>query len=280
MIGTSATFRRYLRLLGVDHAGPCAAALAKLVSAHLCRVPFENVTKLLLISREGNGRVREIEEYLDGIENLDLGGTCHTNNPFFAELLRWLGYEAGLLGADMSIPNVHTVLRVRADGADYHVDCGYGGPFREPVRLNRMPWETSLGPTRYLFKRREEDGRVQLDVIFDGERIHGYLAHDIPRSFDFFRETILSSFQPGRTFVSRLRIARFFPDHAVELTNGTLIRHDAAQSTMTELNNLAELKEAIAVDLAMPRCPIEEAVRTLERLTGSPFFDAGATGRD
>ena len=103
--------------------------------AHICRVPFENISKLLLIGREGTPRPTRLPEFLDGIERQDLGGTCYSNNPFLVELLRALGYDADLLGADMSSPNVHTVIRVRLDGAEWHVDAGYGGPFWRPIRF-------------------------------------------------------------------------------------------------------------------------------------------------
>src|ERR1035438_69834 len=52
------------------------AALDEIVRRHLCRVPFENVSKLLLLGREGAGRVTMLAEFLDGIEHRDLGGTC------------------------------------------------------------------------------------------------------------------------------------------------------------------------------------------------------------
>lgn len=49
-------YRRYLRLLGID-GPPCGlAGLRTLVQRHLSRVPFENVSKLLLFDREGGGR--------------------------------------------------------------------------------------------------------------------------------------------------------------------------------------------------------------------------------
>src|ERR1017187_3649094 len=84
--------QRYLRLLGIRTpiAGPAGwdeAGLDEVVHRHLCRVPFENVSKLLLLGREGAGRVTTLTEFLDGIEHYDLGGTCHTNNPFLASLL-------------------------------------------------------------------------------------------------------------------------------------------------------------------------------------------------
>src|ERR1039458_5996611 len=108
-------FQRYLRLLGIVGRPSGLDGLRTLVRRHLSAVPFENISKLLLVDRERTGRVTTLTEFLDGIEQSDLGGTCYTNNPFLTELLRELGYDADLLGADMSRLNVHTCIRVRID---------------------------------------------------------------------------------------------------------------------------------------------------------------------
>src|SRR5437870_9944573 len=105
-------YQRYLRVLGIDGIPSGLDGLRLIVRRHLIRVPFENVSKLLLFEREGGGRAFTLPEFLDGIEHHDLGGTCYTCNPYLSELLRSLGYHADLLGADMTTPNVHTCIRV------------------------------------------------------------------------------------------------------------------------------------------------------------------------
>src|ERR1035438_3528771 len=101
-------FQRYLRLLGIVGRPSGLDGLRTLVRWHLAAVPFENISKLLLVDRERTGRVTTLTEFLDGIEYSDLGGTCYTNNPYLTELLRDLGYDADLLGADMGHPNVRS----------------------------------------------------------------------------------------------------------------------------------------------------------------------------
>ena len=71
--------RRYLRLLGIDHLPSGLDGLRLVVRRHLIRVPFENLSKLLLFDREGAGRPIALSEFLDGIEHHDLGGTCYTS---------------------------------------------------------------------------------------------------------------------------------------------------------------------------------------------------------
>jgi arylamine N-acetyltransferase len=273
-----AEVQRYLRLLGVCTPVAGIEGLHDIVIRHLCRVPFENVSKLLLLGREGTGRVTTLVEFLDGIEHCDLGGTCQTNNPFLASLLKAVGYEADLLGADMSKPNVHTSIRVRLDGAEYHVDVGYGAPFRRPIRLDRLPWEFVQGHFRFCFDRTASPDAYQASVYLGGQRLHGYLVHPPPRERAFFNGTVIESYRPGATFTSMLRIIRFFDDYAADLEGARLSVHRGAETTSKQLRNMAELRAAVAGDLAMPRCPLEEAVAVLERLTGRSVFEERARG--
>ena len=261
---------RYLRLLGLDRPPAGPQGLEKLVRRHLCRVPFENLTKLLLYGREGAGRVTRMEEFLDGIESQDLGGTCYTSNPFLAWLLRALGYDADLLGADMSVPNIHTAIRVRIGRVEYHVDVGYAAPFRQPMRLDRLPYRIAHGQYEYVLDRHPRG--YEVTVLAGAERAHGYVVHGPPRAPEFFNETILDSFGRGRTFMSYLRITRFFDDHAIELKNRTVTTFRGGESSQRTVESLAELESAVATDFAMPRCPVRQAVEVLEQVTGTPFF--------
>ena len=83
-------FQRYLRLLGISGRPAGIEGLEEIVLRHLCTVPFENVSKLLLFDRDKGGRAFTLDGFLDGIEYRDLGGTCYSSNPFLAELLKAL----------------------------------------------------------------------------------------------------------------------------------------------------------------------------------------------
>lgn len=265
---------RYLRLLGFDHPPSDLEGLRQLVRRHIIRVPFENISKLLLIGREHTGRITTLAEFLDGLEQYDLGGTCYTANPFFAELLREIGYDADLLGCDMRSVNVHTAIRARVGGKEYHVDVGYGGPFYGPLPLAELPHEMRQGPYRYVLDR-GGDGRLAMDVFRGGERVHGYVVNEAPRGFDFFREIILDSFRPAATFMTRVRVVRYFENHSVELRNALVTCHEAGASREIRLSSMQELREVFDNELRMSRCPVERAVETLEQITGQGFFAMG-----
>jgi arylamine N-acetyltransferase len=266
-------YRRYLRLLGMTGQPKGLDGLRRIVSRHVSAVPFENISKLLLYAREGAGRFLTLHEFLDGIEHHDLGGTCHSANPYLAELLRALGYDAALMGADMSQPNVHTCVRVHIEGAAYHIDAGYGGPFREPVPLHSLPYQVVDGADRYVFHR-ASDGRLALTHYSGSKLAPGYTVNDTPRPHDFFTHAMLGSFKPTAVFMTNLRICRIFKDRSAMLFNRTLAIQRGAESATRELNTSDEWSAALAHDLQLPRCPWPKAVKILEQNTARPFFEA------
>jgi arylamine N-acetyltransferase len=116
-------FERYCRLLGVAPAAPTPGLLRRLVRSQLMRFPFENVSKLYGVRRLGLREMPNLERYLDEMERFGFGGTCYPNNIHFWSLLRELGFEAILCGADMhGGADVHVVIFVRIEQRDYLVD--------------------------------------------------------------------------------------------------------------------------------------------------------------
>jgi N-hydroxyarylamine O-acetyltransferase len=267
-------YRRYLCLLGFD-APPAADldGLRAIVAAHLTRVPFENVTKLLQVEAGDWGRPTTLGAFLDGIEERDLGGTCYTNNPFLCELLRAIGYDAALLGADMTSPNVHTVIRVRIDGLAFHVDVGYAAPFRAPLRLDDLPLSITEGRLRYDLSGDPATG-YRVAVMDDQTRLHGYRVNERPRETRFFDGVVRDSFRPEATFMNCLRIKRYFRDYAIDLMNARLSVHRDGMTQTRPLGSMTELRAAVTKEMELPRCPVDGAVAVLERLTGSSIFDA------
>ena len=262
-------YDRYLRLLGFDSAPPPdLPALRSLVRAHILRVPFENLSKLV-------GLPRTLAGFLDAIEQRDLGGTCYTNNPHFAGLLRTLGFQADLLGADMSSPNVHTAIRVLCEGRQWHIDTGYGAPYYEPVPLDSLPHEIRWGDERHLFDRSDDDGVRLSEYLASGARVFGYIAHQPPRDLEFFRETIDNSYRPGATFLTRLRLVRFFGDYSMELFNARCTWKRGAEAKRWDITGPGELRRLVQDEFQMPRAPIDEALDALERNTGTPLFTTG-----
>jgi len=226
---------RYLAVLGVPRRPPGRDALAEVVSAHLQRVPFENLSKLRR-ARAGRHGVPDLGEFLDGVEQFRFGGTCYTNNSHLNALLTHLGYDAVLCGAEMSRPDVHLVNLVRLDGREYLVDGGYGAPFLEPMPsdLDRdLEW--SLGRERFVLQPRNGEGRSRMLLYRDGQHRHGYLVNPVPRALSHFDGVIEQSFAPDSTFMKRVTYIRFAPGRSWILQNLNLLEFEGAASRTSRL---------------------------------------------
>jgi N-hydroxyarylamine O-acetyltransferase len=259
-------FDRYLELLGISLRQPSYEGLARLVYAHLTRVPFENVSKLYYRKRYGLRALPGLGRFLDGIEKYNFGGTCYTNNYYFNLLLKHLGYDARLCGADMAHPDVHLVSVVAVDGVDYLVDAGYAAPFLLPLPLN-LPddYEIFLGRDRYVLKPRDASGRCCMELHRDGKFKHRYMAKPEARDIREFEDVIAHSYTDDATFMNALLLVRFFPGRSVVVHNFELFEFEGRDWNSRPLDGVEEVVEAIEESFAIPRPVAAEAVGELTR---------------
>ncbi len=255
------TFERYLSILGIGKASPSIDHLSALVRSQLTRVPFENISKLYLKKTQGASYIPSLEEHIDGIERFSFGGTCYANNPYFYELLRFLGYEVTLCGADMSKPDVHVVSIVRLEGREYLVDVGYGAPFFEPMArgLDR-DHEIVFGRNRYVLHPQDGRSRSRMDHFHDGRLIHGYVVKPVPRQIEIFNDVIRESYNDAATFMNVVVIERFSPDRSVRFHNLTLTESTPEDAITTPLTDREELAAAVEHHIGIPADIVREAV--------------------
>lgn len=256
---------RYLRLLGETAAAPDAAFLARLVRAQLLCCPFENLSKLRRVRRRGLRTLPSLDEFLDGIEHERLGGTCYANNGHFFSLLRALGFDCDLLGADMDAPDVHAVVGVRLDGRQLLVDVGYAAPFYAPLALDAPDaQELRFGNDGYRLWPRDAQGRTALDHLRDGARVHGYVVNPTPRALAHFDGVVRDSLADTAHFMRVLRFERFSERGSVSLLDRRLRVVDGPRCTFRELDGPAGVREALERDLGVPRAVAAEALACLD----------------
>lgn len=258
---------RYLAALGVPRRAPSREALDELVTAHLTRVPFENVSKLCYRRRLGLTGLPPLDLFLEGLERHRLGGTCYSNNCHLWSLLVSLGYEARLCGADMSKPDVHAVIVVRLEGRELLVDGGYGAPFFVPLPLDVGLVEAiAWGQERYLLHPRDAAGRSRLVVTRDGVEKHGYVVKPTPRLPEDFRRVIADSFRPEATFMNAIAIYRFERQRSLALRNLRLIESTPEGFTSRSLKDRDELVAVVEARFGIPAELVKEAVGGLRDL--------------
>jgi len=257
--------RQYLRILGVSRREPSLASLGELTAAHLTRVPFENVSKLYRFRRTGFRRIPELARFLDEIEQFHFGGTCYSNNYHLHGLLRSLGYQAALCGADMAKPDVHLTNLVTIDGGEYLVDAGYGGPFLAPMPRNLAEdYTIALGEEQYVLNPRDGQGRSRLELRRDGQCKHGYVVNPAPRDIGEFARVIDESFSDSATFMNALVLVRFFEGRSVRLQNLTLIESEGTTSRTEKMKGASRLPDLIEERFGIPGRIAREALAGLE----------------
>ncbi len=128
---------RYLDRIGLDsRPEPTVDGLARLMQAHMTRVPFENLDVFFQ-----RGVVTDQQQSLHKIVDRGRGGWCFELNGAFAALLSALDFDVRLLGAAVLLggPNRlidHLTLEVAIDDEAHLVDVGFGDGFARPLPLN------------------------------------------------------------------------------------------------------------------------------------------------
>lgn len=245
--------KRYLALLDIPECEPSLDALLRIVRAHMTKVPFENISKLYRWKTSGVNELINLALFLDGIEQYHFGGTCYSNNYYLHQLLKYLGFNAVLCGADMSRPDVHVVNIVRIAGREYLVDVGYAAPFLEPLpRDLSTDYVTSLGIDQYVLNPKDRTGRSRVTLYRNGTALHGYLVNPMPRSIGQFAHVITDSFRPDATFMNAVLLARFSSDCSQVLHNMTFIESEGKTVTKKSLSTTDKLVAAIEKIFAIP----------------------------
>lgn len=230
--------------------------------------PFENISKLYYLKQMGLHGIPSLQQYLDGIERDHFGGTCYSNNYYFGELLRHLGYHARLCGADMTNPDVHIVNLVSVDGREFLVDVGYGAPFLEPMPRD-LPKDYILlfGQDRYVLKPQDDEGRSRLEMYRTGELAHGYTVKPIERSLEHFAPAIEGSYRPYATFMNALLIARYTTNRGIVIHNLSVIETSGSEVTTRTLSDRQDIPFEVEKLFGIPHDIVAEAVGQLGPFT-------------
>ncbi len=256
--------QRYLDLLHIPCESPSLDGLRRIVQAHLCSIPFENISKLHYFRTMGLTNIPDLKLYLDGIEHHHFGGTCYSNNYHLYQLLANLGYDVRLCGADMNNPDCHLVIMVKLDGREYLVDGGYAAPFLKPMpRDLDSDYEIQLGQDLYVLKPQDEQRRSRLVMYRNGEARHGYIAKPESRHISEFAGSIAHSFRSDATFLNSLLLTKFYSDHSLVINNLNVIESRGTESTIQVLANRKEIVIAIEKHFGIPTAITETIVNEL-----------------
>lgn len=258
-------FQKYLTLLGVEEAKPSLELLNKIVKAHIIKVPFENISKLLFKQR-GMKSIPDLAEFLEGIGKYNFGGTCYTNNYYLFLILDHLGFDISLCGADMKNPDVHLISRVRIDEHEYIVDGGYAAPFLNPLPADlSTDYVITLGNEKYIVKPKDENGRTRVEQHYNCKLQHWYTAGTKPRKIEDFKKVIADSYDDDAVFMNAVRLTRFTDGGAMVLKN-FMFAETNRSGTFTKKLRHDELPDFIEAKFRMPAELVRQAVNSIREL--------------
>jgi N-hydroxyarylamine O-acetyltransferase len=195
----------YLQRIGLSGR----PSLVEVHLAHSVAIPFEN------LDPRGRRPVSlAIEDLQRKLVQEGRGGYCFEQNLLLKGALEALGYEVELFlararkGAAPGVirPRSHLLLRVRADGASWHADVGYGlGTLFEPLPFGAGAEHEQLG---WSFRVVEEYPELVLQAEEDGGWVdlYGFLPHPVP-PIDVETINWWVSTHPRSPFVTGLMVA-------------------------------------------------------------------------
>lgn len=256
---TPVQVRAYLQHL--DLAAPLAAdraALDRLITAQLARVPFENIDVLL-----GRPIRLDAEALLAKVVGRGRGGYCFEINSLFARLLLGLGYRVSLLGGRVrwglpaeaqQTPLSHLLLRVELAEGSFIVDIGFGGP--APLRALPLHGRNGLGECPYRLQPLAPSGELyQMQVLYDGDWATMYHFDLQPQAWvDHIARSWYTATHPDSIFLKMLMVARTDGDSRLSLGHtGFSRRYADGRLERTEVDSaeaqIALLRHEFHLDL-------------------------------
>jgi len=226
--------------------------LDKVIWAHLCSVPFENIDLYDYDIRVDFG----IEELFDKIVLHHRGGYCFELNSLFLALLEALGFEAYaigvriLMGGEGFIPAIaHRASVVVIDGKRYFADVGFGKTsaaggsvcIDEPGKQTVRDEVYSVEDRDYHHKiiLRHKDGEVRPVFLFlpDPFPIVDFVAYNTSMALTGFR---------GR------RIANLRTENGAMSIDGDILRRTVGEEKIeTPLPTAEDAWRILTEDLGM-----------------------------
>jgi len=263
----------YLQYIQVPLREPSHAYLTEICTAHLNRIPFENISTLLRFREyHQQGRLeQDAERFVNQLLQFNMGGTCYMINSSLHRLLTELGFRSryALLGGT----HVGLLVQLPHEEEEVYVDCGNAAPFFQPVRLMSEPdYVSAYAGIEVRLRPADEPGTYTYHRYVDGKLLTDLLWTFDPRKtyqFDDFQPAIQQYFKPNDLFTSSLRCQLWQLDQqrSLSLVNHVLsIRDRDGTVEKRILSDLGELREVIDQEFKLPKLPVEEAVNVLRQL--------------
>ncbi|GAA3552688.1 arylamine N-acetyltransferase [Amycolatopsis ultiminotia] len=233
----------YLARVGQPREAPSAAALARLVQAHVETIPFENVD-VVLERHRGIG----LEAVCEKLIGRRRGGYCYEQAGLFAAVAEQLGYSVQRTAARVqprkSGPYTHMSLVVTVEDREYLVDVGFGAGILVPMPLVDGAVVDQAGWPHRMAAR--GDWWVLQKQTADGwDDLHEFLpqVHSLPIDYEVFHH--YTSTHPRSPFTGRLVVMRLSPGRFRRMVGREYQESHPNGTTQTRTITPADLSETL-----------------------------------
>ena len=225
---------------------PDLPALDRIILAHQCAVPFENLDTYDL----GLEPSLEIGALFEKVVERRRGGYCYELNALLCAFLQAAGWEAWsvscriIRGRDFIPPMLHRAVLVRLDGQMYYCDVGYGGP--QPAGPIPLGGERTVCGERFRVERRGESwwGLDRRTGAGAWERVIEFLQEPMPATY--FIPCNFYSARSGASLFSQKRLLNLrTAEGSLALTETTLTERRRGEILVTQAGSREELAEMI-----------------------------------
>jgi N-hydroxyarylamine O-acetyltransferase len=224
----------YFQRIGfAGEARPDRATLAALVSAHVGRIPFENLNPFL-----GLPVLLSPEALVDKLVRQRRGGYCYEQNGLFAQVLETIGFDFLPLSArvlwmqsdDAITPRTHKLLLVNLPGGQVLADVGFGGAVCSGI-LDLIPDTPQTTPhERFRLLKLDGEWRQQIEIRREWRTTYRF---DLSPQFPIDDElgNWWTSANPASHFTQGLTVARSPAGRRQALRNFEYTVHVPGQSS-------------------------------------------------
>lgn len=264
---------RVLGHLGLEHKAPTLRYLNQLISAHVRRVPWESITRIIKRSttQDTEDCPRWPVEFWRSAVRYGSGGTCFESSLAFYTLLSALGYQGYLTVNDMGTHRAcHAAITVLLKDQKYLVDVTI--PVHKAVRI--IPGKTARARTffhTYSIRTVGED-RYQVERSGYPNRT-AFTLIDLPVAEPDFRDVVTADYTETGHFLKSVVIVKVIGDKVWRFNSEEkpfrLTGFSRSERTFTILSP-ETLARTLARKFLLPEEKISMALNYIEHLPVNP----------
>jgi len=230
--------QQYLERINFEgEAKPDVETLTRLVWAHHCAVPFENLDVV------DGGQIPNlaIDALFEKVVTNRRGGYCFEMNAIFAALLKTVGYEVLPMIAKVGgpspmgpMPSLHRVNLAVIDGEKYFCDVGFGGFMPRGALQFTDNVKQELAGNVFHFEGTENDWAMLYNDSETPASVMFQIYTHVQESVDFIPPNAITGGPGG--FFSMSRIVNLtLPNGSAALSNNKLTVRKDGEVAITDI---------------------------------------------